>query len=170
MAMPTRMASTGTGLLACPWSVLTMQCSAPTALTASTRYRGVWSYRVVAQTGERLDLQAERASSGMPDLQRVRVRYPAGVKSDHSPGSMVLVAFVDGLVSRPAVVAGDDPESPGFAPASLTLVGDDDSILGGTETGRALRYGDGHVCAFTGLSVPLTALPGVPFPASRVFP
>jgi hypothetical protein len=128
------------------------------ALTAHQRYRGLWSYRVVAQSGERLDLQVERASSGMPDLQRVRVRPGVpGCSADWALGSMVLVAFVDGLPNRPMVVAGDDPDSAGFAPSRLDLVGEDDVIPGATVgTGRALRYGDGHVCAFTGVAVPLT--------------
>ena len=89
------------------------------ALTAELRYRGVWSYRVVAQSGELLDLQVERASCGLPDLQRVPVRYPAGVKATHAMGSMVLVAFVNGDPARRAVVAGDDPSSPGWAPLEL---------------------------------------------------
>lgn len=146
------------------------------ALLAATRYRGLWSYRVVAQTGERLDLQVERASSGLPDLQRVRVRYPAGVKADHALGSMVLVGFVDGLASRPVVVAGDDPDSPGFAPSEMTLVGEDDTLAGAVVgTGRALRYGD--TCYLpvgqppTPTAVVLIADPTAPaVSVSRVYP
>ena len=79
----------------------------------------------------------------MPDLQRVRVRPGVpGCSADWPLGSMVLVAFVDGLPSRPVVVAGDDPESPGFAPDRLTLVGEDDMLPGVTVLGQALRYGD----------------------------
>lgn len=143
------------------------------ALTAQGRYRGLWSYRVVAQSGELLDLQVERASSGMPDLQRVRVRPGVpGCSADWALGSLCLVAFVDGSPSRPVVVAGDDPDSAGFAPSQLDLVGEDDILPGGlVGTGRALRYGDGHVCAFTGAAVPLVADPLSPaVSVSRVRP
>lgn len=103
-------------------------------LAPETLYRGVWSYRIVAQSGERLDLQIERTSSGMPDLQRVRVRPGiAGARADHTVGSMVLVTFIDGDPGRPVVVAGDDAESPGFVPSELDLCEGD---------GRVLREGD----------------------------
>ena len=138
------------------------------AALAPLRYQGVWSYRVVAQSGERLDLQPERSSAGMPDLLRVRVRPGVpGCTADYVAGSLVLVAFVDADPGRPVVVAGDDPESAGFYPDRIDI-GDGETILGGTEAGRALRYGDGHVCAFTGVSVPLVATPAVPFSASKV--
>ncbi len=92
------------------------------ALTAQGRYRGTWSYRIVAQSGELLDLQIERASSGMPDLQRVRVRPGVpGCSADWALGSLCLVAFVDGLPSRPVVVAGDDPDSPGCIPDAIAI-------------------------------------------------
>ncbi len=86
----------------------------------SLRYQGMWSYRVVAQTGERLDLQIERTSSGMPDQLLVRVRAGSpGVKAEWTPGSLCLVTFVDGSPSRPVVVGADDPDSEGFVPAEL---------------------------------------------------
>jgi hypothetical protein len=108
-------------------------------LMAAQRYRGVWSYRVVAQTGERLDLQIERVSTGMPDLQLVRTRYAPGYSADHTPGSMVLVAFVDGDPGRPVVVAGDDPESPGHAPAELAI--ESDFVDVGTSAGDVALAG-----------------------------
>lgn len=114
------------------------------AITAELRYRGVWSYRIVSQAGELLDLQIERASTGLPNLQRVRVRPGiAGARADFAIGSMVLVAFIDGDPSRPVVVAGDDADAPGFSPTRLDLVMEDDVLPGATVgSGRALRYGD----------------------------
>jgi len=103
-------------------------------LTSDLRFRGLWSYRVIAQSGESLDLQPERGSSGMPILQRVRPRYGVpGASAEHTLGSMVLVAFVDGDPAKPVVVAGDDPDAPGFVPAEIHL---------GTALGHAVRYGE----------------------------
>ena len=89
--------------------------------TAQHRYRGVWEYRVVLQTGQRLDLQAVRASSGMPDLRGVRVRPSAGCRASLTLGSIVLVSFVNGDPSRPVVTSTDEADAPGFVPATLYL-------------------------------------------------
>lgn len=87
-------------------------------------YAGVFEYRVVSQVGERLNLQPVRSARGLPDLARVPVRAGVpGVKALHSPGSQVLVAFVDGDATRPAVVGFDSPEQPGWMPLQLELGG-----------------------------------------------
>jgi len=79
------------------------------------RFRGVTEYRVVSQSGQRLNLQAIRASSGMPNLMRVRVRPGvAGCRADVALGSSALVTFVDGDPARPIVVGFEDAEGPGF--------------------------------------------------------
>jgi len=96
------------------------------ALTADARYRGTYSFRVVSQDGERLDLQPERTVTGMPWLQRVRARLAPGIKAEYTPGSSVLVVFVDGDPARPAVVSGSDPDSPAWLPDTLVL--DADSV------------------------------------------
>ncbi len=88
------------------------------------RFRGVFEYRIVSQTAERLNLQPVRSRSDMPDLARVPVRAGVpGVRAEHSPGSQVLVAFLDADPSRPAVVGFDDPGQPGWMPLSLELGG-----------------------------------------------
>lgn len=110
------------------------------AVAGLYRLRGVWSYRVVSQTGQRLTLQAVRASTGLPDLHLVRQRYAPGYSVEHQPGSLVLVAFVDGDAAQPVVVAGDDPESPGYVPPTVTI--DADSVEIGAGLGRVLREGD----------------------------
>jgi len=92
------------------------------ALGASDRFRGTFEYRIVSQSGERLNLQVTRRSTGMPDLRRVRVRPGVpGASADHKLGSTVLVTFVNHEPNRPAVVQFDDPESPGFLPQTLVL-------------------------------------------------
>jgi hypothetical protein len=90
--------------------------------------RGVWSYRVISQNGETLDLQPEFTSLGLPVLQRVPVRLPPGIKAEHTLGSLVLVAFANGDPARPAVIAGDDPSSPGWLPQTLMLDADGDVL------------------------------------------
>jgi hypothetical protein len=88
------------------------------------RFRGVYEYRVVTQSGERLNLQPVRSRASLPDLARVPVRAGApGVKALHAPGSQVLVAFIDNDPSRPAVVGFDSPEQPGWMPLQLELGG-----------------------------------------------
>lgn len=85
-------------------------------------YRACYEYRIVGQTGERLDLQPVRTATGMSDLARVPVRPGmAGLKAAHLSGALCLVAFVDADPSRPCVVAFDDADSPGFVPNMLTV-------------------------------------------------
>lgn len=108
------------------------------------RYRGAWEYRIVAQNGDRLDLQPASSRFGLPDLRAVKTRPGVpGCKATHALGSLVLVAFVNADPARPCVVGFDDPESPGFVPTALELVGEDDAILTTPiVTGRVVRYGD----------------------------
>lgn len=91
------------------------------AVDPGARFRGVHEYRVVTQSGERLNLQPVRSRALLPDLARVPVRAGVpGVKATHAPGSQVLVAFLDGDPGRPAVVGFDDPEQPGWHPILWT--------------------------------------------------
>jgi len=121
-------------------------------LDPRAKYAGLHSYRVVSLDGERLNLQPERASQGMPALRRGRIRPGVqGCKGETALGSMVLVAFVDRDPSRPVVIAFDDAESPGFDPSKLEIGTGCDlvEVSAGTETpppanpvGRVIRYGD----------------------------
>ena len=141
------------------------------------RYRGTWEYRVVSQSGDRLDLQPASSRFGLPDLRAVRTRPGVpGCKATHALGSLVLVAFVNCDPSRPCVVGFDDPESPGFAPDALELVGEDDLLSATPSTnGRVVRYGD-TVFLPTGAAAtpapfqisPTSLIPGVSLTVSRV--
>lgn len=92
------------------------------ALFPTLRYRGVFEYRVVTQSGDRLNLQPVRVASGMPDLGRVPYRPGIpGVKAQVLPGELVLVAFADADPSRPQVIAHDAPDAPGWMPLTLEL-------------------------------------------------
>ncbi len=96
-------------------------------------FRGMWEYRVVTQDGERLNLQAVRVSTGMPDLRRVPVRPGvSGCKAMVTLGSRVLVGFIDEDPGRPFVAAFEDAEGEGFVPLTL------DFLAGGMVGGEHL--------------------------------
>lgn len=105
-------------------------------LIAGHRFYAPWEYRVVQHSGERYDLQPVRSSSGMPDLEKVRIRPGvAGLRARPALGSLVIVSFVDGDPARPIVTAFDDPDSPGFA--------SDDVVIGSvTATDPIVRKSD----------------------------
>jgi hypothetical protein len=117
------------------------------ALDPARKYRAQWEYRITSQDGDVLNLQIARVSSGMPDLQRVRVRPGIpGMSATNRPGSLVVVTFINGDSTRPAVVAFDSTDSPGFLPIDLELgsaprspaVRTSDTIQCGAFGGRAL--------------------------------
>lgn len=94
------------------------------AMFPQLRYAGTFEFRVVTQSGERLNLQPVRTAWGLPDLAGVPVRPGmAGLKAKVLPGSLVLVVFVDNDPSRPAVIAHDAPDSPGWMPLELDFGG-----------------------------------------------
>ncbi len=129
-------------------------------LDPDRRFRGVTEYRVVAQTGERYDLQAVRVSTGMPDLRRVPA-WPgvSGVRSDVVLGSRVLVGFADSDPARPVVLGFEDADGEGFIPTHLDLAGGTEHLMT-TEACALLIYNV--------LSAMLTAVgpPGTPLPAN----
>ncbi len=92
-------------------------------LDPRARYRGTFEFRVVTQSGERLNLQPVYAASKMPDLANVPVRLAPGVKALHLLGSLVMVAFADADPSRPYVFAGDAADAPGWMPLELEIGG-----------------------------------------------
>jgi len=90
---------------------------------AALRFSAQWEYRVVQVVGDRLDLQAPRVSSGMPDLLRVRVRPGVGgARVRPCLGSMVVVAFLNADQGRPEVVGFDAQDAPGFVPTEIALM------------------------------------------------
>jgi hypothetical protein len=98
------------------------------ALYPRLKFQGTYEFRVVTQSGERLNLQPARVATGLPDLQRVPVRPGvSGFRSDVTPGELVIVTFTDGDPSRPQVIAHDAADSPAWLP-SLSEFGDGDFL------------------------------------------
>lgn len=94
------------------------------ALFPELRYSGTFEFRVVSQSGERLNLQPVRVGLGMPELVGVPVRPGmAGLKATVTPGELVLVTFADRDPSRPQVISHDAPDAPGWMPVTLELGG-----------------------------------------------
>lgn len=91
-------------------------------LDPNRAYRGVYEYRVVTQSGERLNLQSVRVSTGLPDVKAVLPRPGvAGAKGQPALGSRVIVAFVNADPTNPVVIAYENAEAGGFLPLSVTL-------------------------------------------------
>ncbi len=94
------------------------------ALFPRMKYAGGFEFRVVTQSGERLNLQPVRTATGLPSLSNVPVRPGmAGMKATVLPGSLVVVQFLDQDPSRPIVTNHDAPDAPGWMPLFLTLGG-----------------------------------------------
>jgi hypothetical protein len=93
-------------------------------LDPNRKYRGVTEYRVVTQSGDRLNLQPVRVSTGMPDLRNVEVRPGVpGCRAEVQLGSRVLVSFADGDPGRAVVLGFEEWSGEGFAPTTLKLHG-----------------------------------------------
>jgi len=151
------------------------------AVCPELRWSGVHEYRVgmIEAGGARLALQPVRSVHGLPDLRFVRVRPGVfGASATPALGALCLVAFVDSDPARPVVVAGDDPDSPGFLPVDAALDASGSVAVGasadlvelgsgsdtvGTSTGRVVRYGDTVVYGGGGGPGVLTVGPGTPF-------
>lgn len=94
------------------------------ALFPRIKYSGAFEFRVVTQSGDRLNLQPVRTATGLPSLSNVPVRPGmAGLKATVLPGSLVVVQFLDQDPSRPIVTNHDAPDAPGWMPLSLDLGG-----------------------------------------------
>jgi hypothetical protein len=109
-----------------------------------------YEYRVVSQAGPYVDLQAARKAAGLPDLRRVLARPMSGYSVTYTPGSLVLVAFVEGDEARPFIAFGGEVGASGTVPLTATvdaeqlvqLAHGSDSLNVDEELGRVVRYGD----------------------------
>jgi hypothetical protein len=117
--------------------------------TTDGALHGHYRYRLVRMAGDRLELQAVRKVAGLPDLLPISVMPGiAGAHAVLTPGTEVLVAFVEGDRAQPVALAFAGKDGPGFQPVTL--------FLGGPTGAPAARQGDIVECqlppaSFTGL-------------------
>lgn len=116
------------------------------------RLLGKYRYRVVLQRDDgRLELQAVRRDVGMPDLRLISI-WPgvAGAAIKLSPGTEVLVEFVEGDATQPIVTHFVHADGPGFIPIELAFAG---------SSQRAARQGDLVQSGGVGTAVVLAPVP-----------
>lgn len=89
------------------------------------RLFGLWQYRVIQRSGDRLELQAVRAADGLPNVLPISI-WPgvAGAFAEIAAGAEVLVQFVGGLRSFPIVTHACPKGAGGFVPFTLKLTAD----------------------------------------------
>jgi hypothetical protein len=87
---------------------------------------GKYRYRVVRMAVDgRVELQAVSKAAGLPDVTPISMRPGvAGAHAELTPGTEVLVEFVEGSRTMPIVTHFAGKDGAGFVPASLTLGGD----------------------------------------------
>lgn len=101
------------------------------------RLWGKWRYRVVRMSVGRVELQAISKAAGLPDILPISMRPGIpGAHGELTPGSVVLVEFVEGDRSRPIVTGFEGIDGQGFMPQTLHLVDPDKTAPG------AVRVGD----------------------------
>lgn len=85
-------------------------------------FLGRYRYRVVRQVQNRVDLQVVRKRSGLPDVLPVSV-HPgmAGLSAELTPGSVVLVEFIEGDTRQPIVTHFASKDEEGFLPVELAI-------------------------------------------------
>jgi hypothetical protein len=82
---------------------------------------GIWRYRVVRLSGDRLELQVIERATGLPDILPISM-WPgvAGVHAEPQLGAEVLVQFIEGRRDKPIVTHFSGKDGVGFVPANVT--------------------------------------------------
>jgi len=121
------------------------------------RLHGLYRYRVIRMSSDRVELQLVRARVGLPDALPIS-QWPgvAGVHAELAEGAEVLVAFIEGDPAQPIVAAYAGRDGAGWVPVSL-------DICGGTEA--AARVNDEVEVTIPANSFLVAAQAGVMNPA-----
>jgi hypothetical protein len=85
---------------------------------------GKYRYRVISMTADRVNVQAVRKRTGLPDLLTVSM-WPgaAGLHAVLAPGSECVVEFLDGDPGQPVITHFAGKDGVGHVPVSLSLCG-----------------------------------------------
>lgn len=138
---------------------------------------GKYRYRVVKMSVDRVELQAVASAAGLPDVLPVAQKPGvAGAHAKLTPGSIVLVEFIEGDRTLPLVVAfagkgeeGHAPEELDFAVTTSLRLGSD-AATEGVPLGDSLKsWLDGHTHTpgtFATVSGPVTGASGGPLTSS----
>lgn len=83
---------------------------------------GLWRYRVVQMSSDRVELQAVRREAGLPNALPISM-WPgvAGAHAEPQPGAEVLVQFIEGDRTMPIVAHFAGKDGTGWAPTNLTF-------------------------------------------------
>ncbi len=86
------------------------------------RLWGLWRYRVVRMSSDRVELQSVRQRVGLPDILPIAM-WPgvAGAHAELAPGAEVLVEFIEGDRAQPVITHFAGKAGPGFVPTKLAL-------------------------------------------------
>ena len=136
-------------------------------------YLREYPYRVVEQGVDgRLTLQAVSKTDGVPELLRAVTVWPgvAGVSHEYAPASVVLVGFVAGDPTKPAVVGFAEA---GPEPAVTTIAAGRVDIGAGTKAGlladTSLLTWIGQITGYVNGLAPGTATPPSGYVAGKFF-
>lgn len=100
-------------------------------LTARYRFHGLYRYRVVNMSVDRVELQAIRKLARLPDILPVTM-FPgvSGAWAKLRPGATVLVTFIEGDPTLPIVTHFEPKGGDGFVPLELLVDAKDKMELG----------------------------------------
>lgn len=87
------------------------------------RLFGLYEFRVVSMSSDRVELQSvEPGVSGLSDARPISMRPGApGCHGELTPGTLVLVQFINGLRTRPVITQFEGKDGEGWTPANLTF-------------------------------------------------
>lgn len=121
---------------------------------------GKYRYRVVRHVVDRVECQVVNSGNGLPDLMAISmVPGVAGAHAELTPGSEVLVEFIEGDRQYPIITHFAGKDGVGHVPVSLALCGGTQAVA---RQGDVVRVGGpGTTVVFAGAGP--TMAPGVPY-------
>lgn len=107
------------------------------------RLHGIWRYRVVRMSGDRVELQAVRQRAGLPDVLPVSM-WPglAGAHSQLAGGTECIVQFIEGDRTQPIVTGFIGKLDGAFVPVATTVSVRDTLLLGDDSASEGVPFGD----------------------------